>query len=189
MDTGGSLRSGMRSICAQPAYSGVKDVLTSVYKEGGIRALYRGIGAYVLSCYAFSLRWLVLPPIHLIFKFGRLYSSLEHLIFLVCSQLLLRWKLSSCLNCAFSSMWCRWYIANSPKKRMKIKNYLKKKKLKLSLSEQVQHSLESSLMLVWSSIYMRNLRGMSLRSTRSPLWCAFLVELWLGYSGRHSHTL
>lgn len=127
MDTGGSLRSGIRSICAQPAYSGVKDVLTSVYKEGGIRALYRGIGAYVLSCYAFSLRWLVLPPIHVIFKFGRLYSSLEHLIFLVCSRLLLRWKLSSCLNCAFSSMWCRWYIANSPKKRMKIKNYLKKK--------------------------------------------------------------
>lgn len=44
VDTRGSLRSGMRSICAQPAYSGVKDVLTSVYKEGGIRALYRGIG-------------------------------------------------------------------------------------------------------------------------------------------------
>ncbi|KAH9761691.1 mitochondrial carrier protein CoAc1 [Citrus sinensis] len=44
VDTGGSLRSGIRSICAQPAYSGVKDVLTSVYKEGGIRALYRGIG-------------------------------------------------------------------------------------------------------------------------------------------------
>lgn len=44
MDTSGSLRSGMRSICAQPAYSGIKDVLTSVYKEGGIRALYRGIG-------------------------------------------------------------------------------------------------------------------------------------------------
>lgn len=44
VDTRGSVRSGMRSICAQPAYSGIKDVLTSVYKEGGIRALYRGIG-------------------------------------------------------------------------------------------------------------------------------------------------
>ncbi|KAJ4708221.1 Mitochondrial carrier protein [Melia azedarach] len=44
VDTRGSLRTGMRSFCAQPAYSGIKDVLTSVYKEGGMRALYRGVG-------------------------------------------------------------------------------------------------------------------------------------------------
>jgi len=47
-DTRGGFRRGMKSICAQPAYNGIKDVLTSVYKEGGMRALYRGIGAYML---------------------------------------------------------------------------------------------------------------------------------------------
>ncbi|CAK7352912.1 unnamed protein product [Dovyalis caffra] len=44
VDTRGSFRRGMKSICARPAYNGVKDVLASVYKEGGMRALYRGIG-------------------------------------------------------------------------------------------------------------------------------------------------
>lgn len=35
---------GMKSNHAQPAYNGLRDVLRSVYKEGGMRALYRGIG-------------------------------------------------------------------------------------------------------------------------------------------------
>lgn len=40
--------SGLKSICTQPAYNGIKDVVTSVYREGGMRALYRGVGEYVL---------------------------------------------------------------------------------------------------------------------------------------------
>nr|POE66611.1 mitochondrial adenine nucleotide transporter adnt1 [Quercus suber] len=32
----------MKSNHAQPAYNGIKDVLRSVYKEGGVRGLYRG---------------------------------------------------------------------------------------------------------------------------------------------------
>ncbi|XP_040997366.1 mitochondrial carrier protein CoAc1-like [Juglans microcarpa x Juglans regia] len=35
---------GMKSNHAQPAYNGLRDVLRSVYKEGGMRALYRGVG-------------------------------------------------------------------------------------------------------------------------------------------------
>ena len=31
-------------------YNGIKDVLTSVYKAGGVRALYRGVGVSLLSC-------------------------------------------------------------------------------------------------------------------------------------------
>ncbi|KAF3946333.1 hypothetical protein CMV_027391 [Castanea mollissima] len=34
----------MKSNHAQPAYNGIKDVLRSVYKEGGVRGLYRGVG-------------------------------------------------------------------------------------------------------------------------------------------------
>ncbi|KAI4380279.1 hypothetical protein MLD38_006488 [Melastoma candidum] len=36
--------SGMSGSCTLPAYNGIRDVLTSVYKEGGIRGLYRGVG-------------------------------------------------------------------------------------------------------------------------------------------------
>ncbi|KAH7572436.1 hypothetical protein JRO89_XS04G0256800 [Xanthoceras sorbifolium] len=49
VDTRGSFQSGVRSPCAQPAYSGIRDVLTSVYKEGGLRALYRGIGPTLIG--------------------------------------------------------------------------------------------------------------------------------------------
>lgn len=38
----------MRSLQAQPAYNGIKDVFKSVYKEGGVRALYRGVGMCLL---------------------------------------------------------------------------------------------------------------------------------------------
>lgn len=39
----------MKSNHAQPAYNGIRDVLRSVYKEGGMRSLYRGVGMYVLA--------------------------------------------------------------------------------------------------------------------------------------------
>ncbi|KAK8566705.1 hypothetical protein V6N13_002398 [Hibiscus sabdariffa] len=43
-DTGTNIRSGIRSLYPQPAYSGIRDVVTRVYKEAGIRGLYRGVG-------------------------------------------------------------------------------------------------------------------------------------------------
>ncbi|KAG5034081.1 hypothetical protein JHK87_008991 [Glycine soja] len=39
---GGSIKDGMKGV--QPAHNGIKGVLTSVYKEGGVRGLYRGAG-------------------------------------------------------------------------------------------------------------------------------------------------
>ncbi|OAY26875.1 mitochondrial carrier protein CoAc1 [Manihot esculenta] len=47
LDTSGSIR--CKSVCVPPAYGGLKDVLRGVYKEGGIRALYRGIGPTLLG--------------------------------------------------------------------------------------------------------------------------------------------
>ncbi|CAL5355546.1 unnamed protein product [Camellia sinensis] len=44
VDTSGSFSNGMRSTHVQPAYNGIKNVLECVYKEGGVRALYRGVG-------------------------------------------------------------------------------------------------------------------------------------------------
>lgn len=44
VDTRGGFGRSMAGLRVQPAYSGIKDVLTNVYKEGGIRALYRGVG-------------------------------------------------------------------------------------------------------------------------------------------------
>lgn len=61
MGTRGGFRSGLRSICAQPAYSGVRDVLTNVYKEGGIRALYRGIGVFMLLLLCLTMHCGVYP--------------------------------------------------------------------------------------------------------------------------------
>ncbi|GLT85564.1 hypothetical protein SLE2022_037510 [Rubroshorea leprosula] len=43
-DTRGSLSCGVKSVYSRPMYGGIKDVLTTVYKEGGVRALYRGVG-------------------------------------------------------------------------------------------------------------------------------------------------
>ncbi|CAM8961657.1 unnamed protein product [Rhodiola kirilowii] len=48
-DTRGSLSKGMRTINSQPAYSGIKDVLRSVYTEGGVRGLYRGVGPTLIG--------------------------------------------------------------------------------------------------------------------------------------------
>ncbi|KOM42152.1 hypothetical protein LR48_Vigan04g235000 [Vigna angularis] len=42
VDTRGGIKDGMRG--AQPTHNGIKGVLTSVYKEGGARGLYRGAG-------------------------------------------------------------------------------------------------------------------------------------------------
>lgn len=42
-------RGRFRNCMTQPAYNGVKDVLRIVYNEGGVRALYRGIGMYLLA--------------------------------------------------------------------------------------------------------------------------------------------
>ncbi|OVA08418.1 Mitochondrial carrier protein [Macleaya cordata] len=39
---------GLSSLHSQPAYHGLKDVFKSVYKEGGVRALYRGIAGPTL---------------------------------------------------------------------------------------------------------------------------------------------
>ena len=49
MDTIGSFKYGATSFQAQTAYSGIKDVLCSVYKEGGLRGLYRGVGMYCFN--------------------------------------------------------------------------------------------------------------------------------------------
>ncbi|KAE8658053.1 Mitochondrial substrate carrier family protein isoform 2 [Hibiscus syriacus] len=42
VDTRTKFSSGMTSLYPRPAYSGIRDLLTTVYKEGGIRGLYRG---------------------------------------------------------------------------------------------------------------------------------------------------
>ncbi|XP_019437844.1 PREDICTED: mitochondrial substrate carrier family protein P [Lupinus angustifolius] len=39
-----SIENGMKGVHSRPAHSGIKSVLTSVYKEGGFRGLYRGAG-------------------------------------------------------------------------------------------------------------------------------------------------
>ncbi|XVE53883.1 hypothetical protein DITRI_Ditri03aG0037400 [Diplodiscus trichospermus] len=44
VDTRTNSRCGVRRLYPRPAYSGITDVLTTVYKEGGMRALYRGVG-------------------------------------------------------------------------------------------------------------------------------------------------
>ncbi|XP_022750084.1 mitochondrial carrier protein CoAc1-like isoform X1 [Durio zibethinus] len=44
VDTRTNFGCGIRTLYPRPAYSGITDVLTTVYKEGGIRRLYRGVG-------------------------------------------------------------------------------------------------------------------------------------------------
>ncbi|TKY74896.1 Mitochondrial substrate carrier family protein B [Spatholobus suberectus] len=44
VDTRESIKDGMRGVQSQSAHNGIKGVLTSVYKEGGVRGLYRGAG-------------------------------------------------------------------------------------------------------------------------------------------------
>ncbi|XP_068647793.1 mitochondrial carrier protein CoAc1-like [Aristolochia californica] len=47
--TGASFGNSMRSLHAQPVYHGIKDVFKSVYSEGGMRALYRGVGPTLIG--------------------------------------------------------------------------------------------------------------------------------------------
>ncbi|XP_054793526.1 mitochondrial carrier protein CoAc1-like [Prosopis cineraria] len=44
VDVRGSIQDGMKDVHSQPAHHGIKCVLTSAYKEGGVRGLYRGVG-------------------------------------------------------------------------------------------------------------------------------------------------
>lgn len=48
-NTGTTLGNGVSSVALQPAYDGIKDVLRSVYKEGGMRGLYRGVGPTLIG--------------------------------------------------------------------------------------------------------------------------------------------
>ncbi|KAL2525640.1 Mitochondrial substrate carrier family protein [Abeliophyllum distichum] len=48
-DTRGVLQRGTRSFHARPEYSGIKNVIQTVYKEGGVRGLYRGIGPTLIG--------------------------------------------------------------------------------------------------------------------------------------------
>ncbi|PIA64289.1 hypothetical protein AQUCO_00100043v1 [Aquilegia coerulea] len=45
----GNLRTGVNNSLAQPSYHGIKDVFKCVYKEGGVRALYRGVGPTLIG--------------------------------------------------------------------------------------------------------------------------------------------
>ncbi|KAJ0936682.1 putative mitochondrial carrier protein [Helianthus annuus] len=44
-----SVGNGYKSITAPPRYSGIKNVLESVYREGGMRGLYRGVGPTLIG--------------------------------------------------------------------------------------------------------------------------------------------
>lgn len=45
--TGGSFGNGLSGFHVQPIYHGIKDVFMKVYTEGGVRALYRGVGMWL----------------------------------------------------------------------------------------------------------------------------------------------
>ncbi|KAI5669683.1 hypothetical protein M9H77_19536 [Catharanthus roseus] len=49
VNTRASLPNGTRNFHAQPAYTGIRNVIESVYKEGGVRALYRGVGPTLIG--------------------------------------------------------------------------------------------------------------------------------------------
>ncbi|GKA96124.1 hypothetical protein Tco_0818219 [Tanacetum coccineum] len=49
MDSKPSIGNNAKIIIAQPGYSGIKNVLQGVYREDGIRSLYRGVGQIFLS--------------------------------------------------------------------------------------------------------------------------------------------
>lgn len=47
---------GLKRPIAPPSYGGIKDVFRGVYSEGGVRALYRGVGmdTVLQPCYTTS---------------------------------------------------------------------------------------------------------------------------------------
>ena len=50
VDTKGCIKDGIKAVHSQPVgpvHNGIKGVLTSAYKEAGVRGLYRGVGMYV----------------------------------------------------------------------------------------------------------------------------------------------
>ncbi|KAL8498987.1 hypothetical protein ACS0TY_022084 [Phlomoides rotata] len=49
VDTRGALQNGRGQFNVNPAYSGIKNVFERVYREGGVRALYRGIGPTLIG--------------------------------------------------------------------------------------------------------------------------------------------
>ncbi|GER32098.1 mitochondrial substrate carrier family protein [Striga asiatica] len=49
VDTRRTLQHGTRQLNANPAYSGIRNVIERVYKEGGVRGLYRGIGPTLIG--------------------------------------------------------------------------------------------------------------------------------------------
>ncbi|KAM7507504.1 hypothetical protein LguiA_017957 [Lonicera macranthoides] len=49
VDARKSYGNGARSLHTQPHYSGIKNVIGSVYKEGGVRGLYRGVGPTLIG--------------------------------------------------------------------------------------------------------------------------------------------
>ncbi|KAL0323746.1 UNVERIFIED_CONTAM: Mitochondrial carrier protein CoAc1 [Sesamum calycinum] len=49
VDTRGTMQLGKRQFNAHPAYSGIRNVIERVYKEGGVRSLYRGIGPTLIG--------------------------------------------------------------------------------------------------------------------------------------------
>ncbi|KAL0394181.1 UNVERIFIED_CONTAM: Mitochondrial carrier protein CoAc1 [Sesamum latifolium] len=49
VDARGTMQLGKRQFNAPPAYSGIRNVIERVYKEGGVRSLYRGIGPTLIG--------------------------------------------------------------------------------------------------------------------------------------------
>lgn len=52
MDTKVCIKDGIKGVHSQPTgpvHNGIKGVLTSAYKEAGVRGLYRGVGMCVLE--------------------------------------------------------------------------------------------------------------------------------------------
>ncbi|KAL3645983.1 Mitochondrial carrier protein CoAc1 [Castilleja foliolosa] len=47
-----AVQNGTKQLNANPAYTGIKNVLERVYKEGGVRGLYRGIASFRLTAVA-----------------------------------------------------------------------------------------------------------------------------------------
>lgn len=47
VNTRGNFNYGVKGVHVQISYKGIMDVLSSVYKEGGLRGLYRGVGMYI----------------------------------------------------------------------------------------------------------------------------------------------
>lgn len=45
-DTRGNLQHGVRQFNPNSAYTGIGNVFSRVYQEGGVRGLYRGIGTH-----------------------------------------------------------------------------------------------------------------------------------------------